>query len=161
MPIANDSREVRGDYAKHQSSVKTKTSNAAIQDAAYQVALANRAIVGEDATLLAIARSAASHPHPPWIRKTYIPMIVTTARLFQAEFSTDSVVIASGEIPIDAVKLKSISNVLYEYPLPKHLQHSPVDALPALMGTELESFTRMHIVIVQAESLQSLLAGLS
>ena len=88
-------------------------------------------------------------------------MIVTTARLFQAEFSTDSVVIASGEIPIDAVKLKSISNVLYEYPLPKHLQHSPVDALPALMGTELESFTRMHIVIVQAESLQSLLAGLS
>ena len=161
MPVANDSREVRGDYVKHPSNAKTKTSNAAIQDAAYQVALANRAIVDEDSTLLAKARSAASHPNPPWIRKTYIPIIVTTARLFQAEFSADSVDIASGEIPINSVNLKSISNVVYEYPLPKHLQHPPVDALPALVGAEIESCTRMHIVIVQAESLQSFLTGLS
>ena len=161
MPVANDSREVRGDYVKHQNNSKTKTSNAAIQDAAYQVALANRAVVGEDSTLLAAACGAASHPTPPWLKKTYIPIIVTTAQLFQANFSAESVDIESGEIPFDAVGLQSISNVVYEYPLPKHLQHSPVDSLPVLLGTELELFTRMHIVVVQAASLQSFLAGLS
>lgn len=160
MPVANDSREVRSDYIKHHGNGKTKTSNAAIQDASYQVALANRAIVGEDSTLLAAARNPAGHPNPPWLRKTYIPIIVTTARLFQAEFLAESVDIGSGEIPLDNVGLKQISNVLYEYPLPKHLQHAPVDTLPALLGTEIQSFTRMHIVIVQAESLQSFLVGL-
>ncbi len=161
MSIASDAREVRGDYLKHQGSNKTKTSSAAIQDAAYQVAIANRAVVQEDIELLSKARVSAHHPAPPWTRKTYMPVIVTTARLFQASFTVRDVDLNSGEIAFSAVSLTSVTNLVYEYPLPKHLQHSPADPLPALSGFELESFTRMDIIVVQADSLARLLSGLT
>jgi hypothetical protein len=160
MPIASDSREVRGDYLSQKGGNKTKTSNASIQDASYQVAIANRAIVHEDGELLRRARNSGQHPAPPWTRKTYIPIIVTTARLFQAYFSTNDVDVGSGEIPLSSAMLTSVNNLLYEYPLPKHLQHSPADPLPALTGVENESFTRMDIIVVHAQSLAALLNNL-
>lgn len=161
--IANNSREVRGDYVSHKeggNKTKTKTSNAAIQEASYQAAIANRAIVHEDGELLRRARESGHHPSPPWIRKTYIPIIVTTARLFQVSFSVDDVDVSSGEIPFSAATLTPVTNLLYEYPLPKHLQHSPADPLPALTGTEIELFTRMHIIVIHAPSLADVLREL-
>lgn len=157
MPIATDCREVRGDFLSHKGGNKTKTSNASIQEASYQVALANRAIVHEDGKLLNRARESGLHVTPPWARKTYIPIIVTTARLFQASFAANDVDLSTGEIPLSAVTLQPVAKVLYEYPLPKHLQHSPADPLPALSGMEIESFSRMDIIVVQAESLAAML----
>ena len=46
ISVATDAREVRGDYVKHKGGNKTKTSNASIQEAAYQVALAARSLSG-------------------------------------------------------------------------------------------------------------------
>lgn len=161
MPIATDCREVRGDYVSHKGGSKTKTSNASIQEAAYQVALANRAIVQEEGELLNRARASAQHLLPPWSRKTYIPIIVTTARLFQVSFQASDVSLSTGEVSPSSVTFEPVANILYEYPLPKHLQHTPSDPLPALAGSEIESFTRMDIIVVQAESLVNLLGTLS
>ncbi len=160
MPVASDSREVRGDYLSQKGGNKTKTSNASIQEASYQVAIANRAIVHEDGQLLRKASNSGQHATPPWMRKNYIPIIVTTARLFQASFSANDIDVSTGEIPLSAATLTPVTNVLYEYPLPKHLQHSPADPLPALTGVEIESFTRMDIIVVHAQSLAAMLNNL-
>jgi hypothetical protein len=161
MPIASDCREVRGDYLSHRGGNKTKTSNASIQEAAYQVALANRAIVQEEGELLNRARTSSQHSTPPWPRKTYIPIIVTTARLFEASFAAVDVSLSTGEVSPSSVTLKPVTSILYEYPLPKHLQHTPADPLPALSGMEIESFTRLDIIVVQADSLATMLNTLS
>lgn len=161
MTVATECREVRGDYLSQKGGSKTKTSNSSIQEASYQVALANRAIVHEDGELLNHARASGQHATPPWSKKTYIPFIVTTARLFRVSFTASDVSLDGGEIPLSAVALEPITSVLYEYPLPKHLQHTPADPLPALSGLEIESFTRLDIIVVQAESLSSFLKTLA
>jgi hypothetical protein len=160
MLVASDSREVRGNYLSQKGGNKTKTSNASIQEASYQVAIGNRAIVNEDSELLSKARNSGQHTTPPWTLKTYIPIIVTTACLFQASFSANEVDVSTGEIPLSSVTLTPVTNVLYEYPLPKQLQHSPADSLPALTGVEIELFTRMDIIVVQAQFLAEMLNSL-
>lgn len=87
MEIASDAQEVRGNYVKYQGGTKTKTSNAAIQDAACQVALACRAIAAEESTLLKTACNSPERPSPPWSSKAYIPIVVTTAELLRVDFS--------------------------------------------------------------------------
>lgn len=88
ISMASDAREVRGDYTKYQGDNKTKTSNAAIQEAAYQVALATRAIVHEEVSLLDKACKSPDHPAPPWMSKAYMPLIATTAKLFRVDFQS-------------------------------------------------------------------------
>ena len=161
MNVASDCREVRADYASQKGPTRTNTSNAAIHEASYQVALANRAIVHEDGELLKRARGSEKHPTAPWSNKTYIPIIVTTARLYQATFIVDDVDPGTGEIPLTSATLTPVSSIVYEYPLPKHLQHAPADPLPALAGVENASFTRMDIIVVQAQSLTSMLTSLN
>jgi hypothetical protein len=114
MPVASDCREVRGDYMSQKGGNKTKTSNTSIQEASYQVALANRAIVHEDRDLLNRARASGQHATPPWTRKAYIPIIVTTARLFKSSFAATDVALSTGEIPLSAVALEPVTSVLYE-----------------------------------------------
>lgn len=160
LAIANDAREVRGDYLKHQSGNKTKTSNAAIQEASYQVALANRAIVQEEISLLAKACASSEHPAPPWPSKRYVPMIVTTAQLFQVDFSTSSTDLRSGEIGLQDATLTPIQSILYEYALPKHLQYSPGAPLHVLTSGDTDTFSRMHIMVVHAEALSEFLRNL-
>lgn len=160
MEIASDAREVRGDYVKHQGGNKTKTSNAAIQDAAYQVALACRAIAAEESTLLQTARNSLEHPSPPWTSKAYIPIVVTTAELLRVDFSPKSPDLASGEIPLADAILSPVQNILYEYALPKHLQYSPATPLEVLKTGDTETFSRMHILVVRADALSSLLNDL-
>ena len=160
MEIASDAREVRGDYVKYQGGNKTKTSNAAIQDAAYQVALACRAIAAEESTLLKTARNSPEHPSPPWASKAYIPIVVTTAELLRVDFSPKSPDLASGEIALADAILSPVQNILYEYALPKHLQYSPATPLEVLKTGDTETFSRMHILVVRADALSSLLNDL-
>lgn len=119
IPIVNDAREVRGEYAKVHGNNKTKTSNAAIQEAASQVALGTRAIVHEEGVLLGKGRVSPEHPAPPWGTKLYIPLIVTTALLFIAQFDSKSVKLSSGEIDLHDAKLEPVQTAVYEYALEK------------------------------------------
>lgn len=160
LSISNDAREVRGDYVKNQSGNKTKTSNAAIQEAAYQVALANRAIVHEETELLGKARSSSDHPAPPWHAKAYVPIIVTTANLFRVDFASSSTNLGSGEIGLNEATLVPIQSILYEYALPKHLQFSPAQPLEVLKSGNSDTFSRMHILVVHSEALSGLLLDL-
>lgn len=160
LSIANDAREVRGDYLKHQGGNKTKTSNAAIQEAAYQVALANRAIVNEETSLLEKACRSTEHPAPPWSTKAYVPIIVTTAQLFRVDFSPNSTDLGSGEISLKEATLAPVQSILYEYALPKHLQFSPAKPLDTLKTGDTDTFSRMHILVVHAEALSGLLCDL-
>ena len=158
--LSNDAREVRGDYVQNKSGNKTKTSNAAIQEAAYQVALASRAIVQEESSLLEKARGSADHPQPPWLLKAYVPIIVTTANLFSVDFSPSSTSLRLGEIGLNDAKLSPVQSVLYEYALPKHLQFSAAQPLDILRNGGSDTFSRMHILVVQSEALSGLLTDL-
>lgn len=160
MLMANEAREVRGDYLKYQKNDKTKTSNAAIQEAAYQVALATRAIVHEERSLLKKARLSPSHPEPPWTSKAYVPLIVTTAKLFAVEFLANNVKVDSGEIDPHDARLNPVESIVFEYALPKHLQFPPADPLQTLQSGNSDLFSRMHILVVHAESLSIFLESL-
>ena len=158
--ISNDAREVKGDYVNYKGGNKTKTSNAAIQEAAYQVALANRAIVHEESKLLDNARGSSDHPAPPWPAKAYVPIIVTTANLFRVDFASSSTSLRSGEIGLDEAALVPIQSILYEYALPKHLQYSPTQPLEMLKSGNSNTFSRMHILVAHSEALPGLLLDL-
>jgi hypothetical protein len=160
MCITNDAREVRGDYTEYKGANKTKTSNAAIQDAAYQVALATRAIVYEEFSLLNKARVSTDHPAPPWLSKAYVPVITTTARLFVIDFPSESTKLDSGEIDLHDATLAPAEIVLFEYPLPKHLQLSPADPLQTLKSGRSDVLSRLHIFVVRAEALAGFLRDL-
>jgi len=160
VAVANDAREVRGNYAEKYKNgnrnKKTKTSNASIQEAAYQVALAARAVIHEETRLLRKAR----HLAPPWQRKYCVPVICTTAQLYIAKFDPSTVNTKSGEIDFDQVTIVPTTKLLFEYPLPKHLQHAPAHPLEVLESGNNEAFSRMHIFVVQSESLVGLLNDL-
>lgn len=161
IPVVTDAREVRGNYqAIKDNKSKTKTSNAAIQDAAYQVALATRAMISEEQLLLKKAAKSNNHPVPPWGKKYYIPIICTTAKLHIAQFDPNSVNLGNGEINSDKVTLVPTPIVIFEYPLPKHLQHSPADPLNVLNSNDTETFSRMHVFVVQSESLEGFMNDL-
>lgn len=160
-PVASEAREVRGSYLDYKNQKdKTKTANAAIQEASYQVALANRAVVEEDANLFDRESATGSNEQPNWVRRSYLPLIVTTARLFYARFDVDRVSLTTGEIPVDAVKFEDVKTVIYQYSVPKHLQHSLVSSHPLSDEQQAEAVSRLSIFVVQAESLASFLADL-
>lgn len=160
ISVATDAREVRGDYVNYKKNKKTKTSNASIQDAAYQVALASRALISEESRLLKYAQKLSEQTAPPWRRKFYVPVICTTAQLYIAEFVPDAVNPKSGEIDLDQATLSPTSNILYEFPLPKHLQLEPTDQLIGHYSGKSDAFTRMYIFVVQSESLVEFLDDL-
>ena len=145
MRIVSDARETRENYQSHKQQNKTKTSNAAITDAAMQVALATHSIHAEE-TRWAQDRASnplrQSPPPPPLHPNTVIvPMIVTTARLSVCDFRAIDVNGATGEISFGDVTLSPVPRVVYEFPLPRYLHtHSP----------EPESGMRRHIVIVNS-----------
>jgi hypothetical protein len=162
ISIASDAREVRGNYTSYpcQKQGKTKTSNAAIQEAAYQVALACRAVVHEDISLLEKACTLPEDPSPPWVSKYYIPIIVTTAKLFSVDFLPQLTNIDSGEIDLQDATLIPVKSILYEYALPKHLQVPLENPLEILKSGRSEILSRMYILVVHAEELSDSLSNL-
>lgn len=162
-PLADEARETRGDYRRHESDDKTMTSNKAISDAAEQVALATQAIATEEAKFSRTLGTHPSRPPMPWAMHFFLPVIVTSARLYTCDFDPAHVDPATGEIPHDKATLKPQPQVLYEYPLPPKLQGVPVDLGSALLdgGGSLESFVRKHILVVHSGELAITLRWLS
>jgi len=150
FPVADEARETRGNYLEWKNSGnKTKTSNTAIQDAAYQVSLATRA-VQEDGDIC--RRLGASPPSAqlPWGRKLYFPTIVTTANLFRCEFDPQQVDPGTGEILPAEARMAVRDTLVFEYALPRHLQFSPSNVGASYKEGIIDLFTRLHIMVVQS-----------
>jgi len=155
--VADDGRETKGSYTsnpKAKDSEKTKTSNDAIAKAANQVALATQAIVEEQMKHLAYLRHSQQ---PPWARQAFLPVIVTSARVFSCEVKATDVDPKTGEVPFDKVKRAETPILFYEYPLPRHLQNEPADLVAALTDDSLRHFAQMNILLVQSEHFPDLL----
>jgi hypothetical protein len=157
LSIANEAREVRGDYNRYQGGNKTKTSNAAIQEAAYQIALATRAIVNEEGVLLTQLQASPAQPAPPWLSKAYFPLIITTANLFSADYQPQATKLESGEIDLHNVILNPVHAIVYEYALPRHLQYSLSEPLQVLKSGKSDVLSRMHIFVVHAATASNFL----
>lgn len=132
--VADEARETRANYLERENSGnKTKTSNAAIQDAAYQVSLAKQAVAHEDAAICRGIGNSSSPAQLPWRKKRYFPTIVTTARLFVCEFDS-----------------RIVDPLVFEYPLPRHLQFEPGSVADSYKEGLVDLFTRLHILVVQS-----------
>ena len=147
--VTDEGREVRGTYHAYSKGDKTKISNAAIVEACYQVALATQAVFVEE-----VRFSDALSRHPtapmPYATKVLIPTVITTADLKVCEFDPKDVQSATGEIAYDRMALKQVDALVFEYALPRHLQNQPADLGSTLVAGALDSFTRMHILVVHS-----------
>jgi hypothetical protein len=149
--VSDEARETRANYLewKH-SGNKTKTSNAAIQDAAYQVSLAKQAVVYEDDDIWRRMGNSSSAAQLPCHKKLYCPAIVTTARLFVCEFDPREVDPTCGEIVPVKASIAECDEVVFEYTLPRHLQFKPSDVAGSCKEGVVDLFTRLHILVVQS-----------
>jgi len=148
--LAGDGRETKGSYQGNKTGDFTKTSNDAITKAAYQVALATQAIVKRD---FLACQPGSSRQALPTLHY-YVPVIVTTARLFRVDFDPAEVDVKTGEIPENKATRTAIKWVVYDYPLPCHLQFDPYGSpsVPAQADS-----TKLQILIVKSEALGEVL----
>lgn len=116
ISIADEARETRGEYAGVSKQTKTKTSNASVTEAAYQVVLAAHAIARESYEAMTAANDVNVKPD------ILIPIIVTTANLFLCQFDPDDTSLEDGQIPKEKVTLLPVSTIIYRYPIPPHAQ---------------------------------------
>jgi hypothetical protein len=146
MRFVTDARETRGHYQSHKKQQdKTKTSNAAITDAAMQIALATQSVHAEERKWAQDRSSDQSRtpPLPPLHpNTTIVPLIVTTAELLICDFNATDVDGDTGEIPFGKSALSPVPRVLYEFPLPHHLH--------TFHWNETEMGIRRHIIIVHS-----------
>ena len=157
FPLTDEARETRGSYGSLKTSEKTKTSNASIQDAAYQVALAKQAIAHEDDNISRRLGSFGTPSELPWRTKLYFPTIVTTARLHVCTFNPEDVDSANGEVPLAKASISERQALVFEYALPRHLQFAPLDTGSAYSEGLGDLFTRLHILVVQSQHLPEFL----
>jgi len=154
--VTDEGRETRGNYLDwKKDNKKTKTSNAAILEAAYQVGIATQSVVHED-YVVCQKFNATSLP-PPWALKFYMPVILTTARLFTCEFDPNTVDPATGEITLTSASLSERQELVFEYALPRSLQPNPTNLPKAYKEGIIDSFTRLHIVVVQSQQFPNFL----
>jgi hypothetical protein len=150
--VADEARETRASYRDlKNTSNKTKTSNAAIQDASYQVSLAKQAVAHEDDGICRRIGNSSSVAQLPWRKRIYFPTIVTTARLFVCEFDPKAVDPATGEIVPDKAMVTEREALVFEYPLPRHLQFAPSNVADSYKEGLVDLFTRLHILVVQSQ----------
>lgn len=157
-PVADEARETRSSYRDYKNSgTKTKTANTAISEAAYQISLATQAVfLAESQHLIAKLERAETSPQIPprslpWVKQFFIPIIVTSAQLFTCDFNPDDIDPVSGEIPFAKAVVTERQQLLYEYPLPRHLQAMPLLPEGAKEQDDLELLNRMHILVVQSK----------
>jgi hypothetical protein len=165
--VADEAREIRSSYkAYKKDGDKTKTANAAISEAAYQVALATQAIFFSAAAYLTknlerVSRSDGLIKGLDWARQILIPVIVTSARLYTCDFDPKDVDVASGEIAFSKATINEKKYLLYEYPLPRHLQAYPQFPEVVSREGELDLFERMQIFVVHSSHFTELLTNLA
>lgn len=157
VTLFSEAREARGDYQSFKSGQKTKTSNAAVTDAAYQVALATQAIWMEETQHS--QQQAKYNPIPKlgYESQLIVPCIVTTAQLYSCSFDPKDVNPGTGEISLDKTILKQVPFIIYEYSLPKHLQVAPLDLSQVISSNTFEVLVRMDILIINSSYLRYLL----
>jgi len=131
VAIADDGREIKGTYQPSQSGKQpsrdfTKTSNAAISDAAYQVALATQALLHQERRNQEALAARQTYPMPPW-RHVFFPLVVTTANLWICRFPAEKVDMVTGEIPFSEVQYQQHPYLFFTYGLPPILQFHPGD----------------------------------
>jgi hypothetical protein len=168
LPRADEARETRGSYKEFKNAgTKTKTANTAVTEAAYQVALATQAIfLSESQHLIKRLEGAEPSTHQPprqlpWVKQLFIPVIVTSAQLFTCDFNPDAINPVSGEIPFSEAAITKRQQLIYEYPLPRHLQAMPLLPELAKEEGELDLFNRMHIWVVQSGYFPEFLKGMA
>jgi hypothetical protein len=149
--IADEARETRGNYLSYTKSDKTKTSNAAISEAAYQVAIGAQAIAAEEESRSSHLAERSKTADLPWANQVIVPVIVTSAKLFRAVFDARRVAGSSGEIAPEDVVLRQVPFAVYKYALPRHLQDPLVRIDRMQDPTMLERAARRHIIIVTSD----------
>ena len=155
LPIADEARETRGTYQAYsdQRSNKTKTSNTAVTDASRQVALATQAIVYEDWRKIRENQGKGEHEI-----QCFFPLIVTSANLFICNFNPKDVSEGTGEIPFDKVELEEMPYLIYEFPLPHHLQSTHLyPDKSSLNPYQLRQHTRLDIAVVNSRKFNDFL----
>ena len=161
-PIADEARETRGSYVQYAKGDKTKTSNAAIQDAAYQITLATQAICRQEHLFSTTLGGLGSPPSMPWKEQLFLSTVVTSADIFACDFDPSDVDSATGEISYEKVTVKEVPYIYYEYPLPPHLQFPPDDLVYTLKTIgSLEFLVRKHILIVHSGKFTDFLGELA
>jgi len=160
-PIANEARETKGNYVelvKRKTTQITRTSNASINEAAFQVALATQAIMTEE---VKFSRTlSAESARKPYSTQVILPIIVTTAKILLCNFEPDDILQDIGEIPLDKVNLSEQPYMVYEYPLPKLLQKEPANLTQELKENSLDSFYRMDILVLNCNYFSTFLSNI-
>ena len=115
LTTMDEAWETKANFKKANDKGRTKTSNADVSEAAYQVTLATQAISQE-----VIERVMASDRdvNLPWSRQVFLPVIVTSAHLFVCNFDVKKVSAATGEISFEHAKLSPAAGVLTSIPFP-------------------------------------------
>lgn len=163
IPRADEARETRGQYQNISTERrdKTKTSNSAISEAAYQIALATQAIHLEEAKFSLNESTAGQAWQMPWTLQVFLPTIVTSARLFTCEFDPVDVDAASGEIPYEKAKLNEQPYLIYQYTLPYHLQNISEKLADTLTLKDIETYLRMSIFVVHSKEFNVFLTNIA
>ncbi|HYT45744.1 MAG TPA: hypothetical protein VEP90_25690 [Methylomirabilota bacterium] len=163
LRIADEARETKGDYQKIKQHDRTRTSNAAITDAATQIAIATQALMQQEQSMLEeISRPSSNGIGRPSYNQLFIfPTIVTTAKLFMCEFQEADVDLSTGVIALDKPMLVPCPYLIFDYAVPPALQLVPKAIhLDYTMDT-LKQLARMPIFIVHSEAFPVFLERLS
>jgi hypothetical protein len=163
IPRVDEARETRGQYQSigNDKRDKTKTSNGAISEAAYQIALATQAIHLEEAKFSQNESVAGKAWHMPWGLQVFLPTIVTSARLFICEFDPSEVDPASGEVPYEKAKLNEQPYLIYQYTLPYHLQNISERMADSLTLKDIETYLRMNVFVVHSKEFDTFLTDVA
>ena len=162
--VCDAARETRGSYTSHKKGDRTRTSNASIEDAAYQVTIATQTIVAEEQQFSHVLSVGAPERSLPWKKQVFLPTVVTSARIFTCDFNPADIDKLTGEIAYEKAGITEVPSLFFEYPVPRHLQGIPEDLGRVASTDSIELFMRRHILIVQSAKLEEVLylyAGLA
>jgi hypothetical protein len=164
LVVADEARETKGNYQLiKKSQDRTKTSNAAITDAATQIALAAQSILQQEHQIVqklsSVILQSQSGGFSPYAGLLCFPTIVTTANLYTCEFQDEDIDLATGEIPWNKARLIKCPYLLFNYALPVALQPSPVvtDITYESYWEAAKIAARMPIFVVQSKALPTFL----
>jgi hypothetical protein len=159
IPVADEARETKGKFVSAKNDRdKTRTSNAAITDAAAQVALATQAIRyeqirGQERLGASEALRFGSPGH-----HVFIPIIVTTAHLKVCKFDPKDVDLETGEIPFAKATLTDVPFLNYVFALTERFQDFESRKSKHVKSDgELEELFRMHVLVVNSMHFKELL----
>ncbi len=156
--VSSDGREVKENYSNLNVRDKTKTTNANIEDACYQVVVATHSLLDEQYIRFTLPREKRINSQLSLY--LFIPIIVTTANLYICEYSVSDVSIDRGEISLEKPKLKEVKSLLFEYPIPPHLQLHNGKWRANTQNAGRDISYRRDIYIVNSQEFQDMLIRL-